>query len=143
MKQKWTVLLSAAALATVAFSANARDTQLMLPIADALGSEQAKEVLNPKITLQFGGGSGSVLAADLVSNKKTNSFGKSDEEACQWAFLSAVKQFQQRAESLGGSRVVNLVSYYKKSEIPDSNKVYECHVGAVVAGVTLKGTIVR
>ena len=54
-----------------------------------------------------------MVKAGLVSNKKTNAANKSDEKSCQWAFLSTVKQFQDRAKSQGASKVGNIVSYYK------------------------------
>lgn len=111
-------------------------------IANALASEKGQEVLNPNISTSFAGGSGRVIAKGLVSNKKTNSFNKTSEEACQIAFLSAVKQFQIRAQELGGSKVVNLVSYYKKNTYTSKTE-YECEVGNIMAGVALKGDIAR
>ena len=35
-----------------------------------------------------------------VSNRKTNAFGKSDEKACNWAFLSAMVALEKRAQQL-------------------------------------------
>lgn len=128
--------------ASLALSAQARDAQLMMSIDDAMNSPQAQEVLDPSIKVIFGKGGGQVIKAGLVSNKKTNAFNKSDEEACQWAFLSAVKQFQESAKKMGGSHVVNLISYYRKNAYRSSSQ-YECHAGNVVAGVALKGDIAR
>lgn len=123
-------------------TAQARDTKLLLSVNEAMRSPQAKEVLNPSIKLHFASGGGKTIRRGVVSNKKTNAFGKSDEAACQWAFLSAVKALQKRAVKEGGRRVVNVVSYYKKNTYR-SRSLYECHAGAVVAGVALKGDIVR
>lgn len=125
----------------------ARDTKLILPIKDALNysgkKSSAAEVLDPDIKLVFGySNGGKIIEKDVVSNKKTNAFNKSDEEACHWAFLSAVKAFQQRAKSMNATKVVNLVSYYKKNEFK-SRTEYECHAGAVIAGVALKGDIAK
>ena len=134
-----TVLCSAAGV-------QARDTKLLLPIKDALNyvgkKGSAKEILDPSIALVFGRGGGNIIQADLVSNKKTNGFGKSDVDACHWAFLSAVKQFQQSAKDVGAKKVVNLVSYYKKHEFKSTTE-YECHAGAFIVGVALKGDIAR
>lgn len=123
-------------------SAQARDTKLILPIADAMNSPKAKEVLNPNIKVRFASGSGRVIRSGLVTNKKTNALGKSDEAACQWVFLSAVKQFQETAAKNNARKVINLISYYKKNPYR-SRTHYECHVGAVIAGVALKGDIAR
>ncbi|KLT72367.1 excinuclease ABC subunit A [Neisseria arctica] len=138
--KKATGLLLGAVLASLAFTAQARDTQLKLSIQEAMSSPEAEKVLDPSIKVSFASGGGKIVKQGLVSNKKTNAVGKSDEKACQWAFLSAVKQFQDSAKASGASRVVNLVSYYKRNTF-SSTKEYECHVGAVIAGVALKGDL--
>lgn len=146
MKKVVTSLAVGLAVLGSAAGVQARDTKLLLPIKDALnytGSKgSAKEVLDPGIALVFGHGGGKILRADVTSNKKTNGFAKSDTDACHWAFLSAAKQLQQSARDQGGSRVVNVVSYYKKNEFKSSTQ-YECHAGAFIVGVALKGDIAR
>ena len=76
-----------------------------------------------------------------MSNKKTNAFGKSDKEACEWVFLSAMLSFQDRIAKEGGNAVVNIRSYYKKNEIRSSTE-FECGAGAIMAGVTFLGDVV-
>jgi len=76
------------------------------------------------------------------TNKKTNAFGKSDKFACQWAMLSALLSLHQRAISLGANAVINVRSNYKNQEFV-SETHFECGAGALMAGVALKGTIVR
>ncbi len=120
--------------------AEARDTKLMLSINEAMNSAEAAKVLDPSIQVRFAGGGGKVIQAGLVSNRKTNGVGKTDEEACRWAFLSAVKQFQEQAVKHKANKVVNLVSYYKKQPYASAT-TYECHAGAVVVGVALKGDL--
>ena len=107
-----------------------RDTKHELLISDAMNSPLAQEVLDPGIKVEF------------VSNKKTNAANKSDEEACIRAFLSAVKQFQQSARDAGATKVVNLISYYKKKPFSSTTR-YECHAGGVLAGVALKGDLAQ
>ena len=148
MKKSLTLLAVGLAVLCSATGVQARDTKLLLPIKEALNyvgkKGSAKEILDPSIALVFGhgGGGGNILQADMVSNRKTNGFGKSDVDACHWAFLSAIKQFQQSAKDVGGTKVVNLVSYYKKREFKSTTE-YECHAGAFIVGVTLKGDIAR
>lgn len=141
MKLTKVLLLS---LGTLAIAACApRDTTHYLSIDEALNSPEAKEVLNPKIKLYFGKPApGKVLVKGAVTNPKTNALNKTDEKACQWAFLSAVKKFQERAVKEGGTKVSNLVSYYKKKEYSSTTK-YECHAGRSIAGVALKGDVVK
>lgn len=123
----------------------ARDTKHMLPIDDALASPAYEGKLNPDIKLYFGDQSHGRVAqkyGDFVSNKKTNAFGKSDKKACEWVLLSALISLQERALSEGGNAVVNIRSYYKKNEVSSATQ-YECHAGAIMAGVALKGTVVK
>lgn len=141
MKQSKTLLLSLCVLALTACAK--RDTTHYLSIQEALNSPEAKTVLNPAIKFYFGQPApGKTLVKGAVTNPKTNAFNKTDEKACQWAFLSAVKRFQERAEKEGGSKVGNLVSFYKKKEYKSTTK-YECHAGRSIAGVALKGDIVK
>ncbi|MEX6501392.1 excinuclease [Pseudomonas zhanjiangensis] len=77
---------------------------------------------------------------DAVTNKKTNAFNKSDEEACAWVLQSALITLQDAAKRAGANAVVDIVSYYKRNEYRDPQN-YECHAGAFVAGVALKGKI--
>ena len=128
MKKSLTLLAVGLAVLCSATGVQARDTKLLLPIKEALNyvgkKGSAKEILDPSIALVFGhgDGGGNILQADMVSNRKTNGFGKSDVYACHWAFQSAVKQFQQSAKDVGGTKVVNLVSYYKKREFKSTTE---------------------
>ncbi|UJF23678.1 excinuclease ABC subunit A [Suttonella sp. R2A3] len=132
-----------AILAVLLLSAGcARNTTHYISIDEALNSPQAKEVLDPNIKLYFARGAGNAIKSGLVSNKKTNSANKTDREACIWAFLSAVKQFQERAYDMGGTKVTNLISFYKKQPY-SSQENFECHAGTVITGVALKGDIAR
>ncbi|MGB2553598.1 excinuclease ABC subunit A [Campylobacter sp. MOP51] len=122
---------------------SARDDVLYFSINEVLKSPKAAEVLNKDIKLSFGSGTkGKILQKGLTSNKKTNAFNKSDKEACEWAFLSAIKTFQERAVKEGGTRVINLTGYYKKQPF-DSKTQFQCGAGALMAGVTLKGDIAK
>ncbi|BFU61705.1 excinuclease ABC subunit A [Rodentibacter abscessus] len=120
-----------------------RDTTHYYSIQEALNSPQAKEILDPNVKLYFGkSASGKVIHKGITTNPKTNALNKSDLEACQWVFLSAVKKFQERAKKEGATKVSNLVSYYKKKEYRSTSQ-YECHAGRSIAGVALKGDIVK
>ena len=125
--------------------ASARDTRQMLSIADAMKQPTAKEKLNKGIGFFFGSqthGEIETKFGNFQSNKKTNAFGKSDEKACNWAFLSAMISLQERAAREGGDAVVNIRSYYKQNEISIETE-FECGAGATMAGVTLTGDVVK
>jgi uncharacterized protein YbjQ (UPF0145 family) len=137
--------LIACALALVTTQASARDTKLLLPIQDVLNSPDFQAKVGNDIKFYFAGQAAPRTAksfGEFVTNKKSNGFGKSDDAACQWAMLSALIQLKERAVSEGANAVVDIVSYYKQN-VFSSPAQYECHAGAVMAGVALKGTFVK
>lgn len=85
---------------------------------------------------------GRVIEKEIVTNQKTNGFGKSAETACDWVLRSALLQLDKAAKARGANAVTNIVSYYKKNET-QSSTTYECHKGMAVAGVALKGDLVK
>ena len=78
---------------------------------------------------------------EFRTNKKTNAFGKSDERACNWAFLSAMITLRNRAIAEGGNAVINIRSNYKNN-VSSSETTYQCGAGNVIAGVALIGDVV-
>ncbi|MEM8659578.1 MAG: excinuclease ABC subunit A [Pseudomonadota bacterium] len=125
-------------------TAFARDDRNRYSIAEAMSTEAAKEKLNKGYTFKFGNEShGTVVKnfGEFQSNKKTNAFNRSDQDACYWAFLSAMLSFQDRIEREGGNAVINLRSYYKKETFV-SDSEFECGNGAIMAGVTFLGDVV-
>jgi len=136
------ILLTSLFVSSQAFS---RDTKHLFSIEAAINSEAFKEKLDPNIEFFFGDQSHSAISQSMgnfVSNKKTNAFGKSDKKACEWVLLSALLSFQDRIKAEGGNAVINLESYYKKNSF-HSETEYECHAGAIIAGVALRGDVVR
>lgn len=122
-----------------------RDTKHILPIATAMATKDAEEKLEGSVKFFFGKQEHPKILTRLgtdVSNRKTNAVGKSDERACNWAFLSAMIALERRAKQLGANAVVNIVSYYQRVEM-SSTTDFECHAGAVIAGVALKGDFVK
>lgn len=146
MAKTHTLVVSAVATALLLVSAagHARDDRNRYSIQDAMTTSHAKEKLDKGYTYRFGSQSHGKITAEhgeYMSNKKTNAFAKSDLEACQWAFLSAMLSFQDRIEKEGGNAVVNLRSYYKKNDF-SSDTEFECGNGAIMAGVTFLGDVV-
>ena len=132
-----------AAVAATAIPAEARDTKLLLPLSAAMSANDAQERLGDTVKFYFGNQPTPKVVERLGSDKtsqKTNSFGKSAEKACNWAFLSAMLRLQQRARELGADAVINIVSNYKNVVYSDAQK-YECHAGAIMAGVALKADL--
>jgi hypothetical protein len=137
-------LLLAVALLAAAGATDARDDHLMFPVAEALSTPAAREKLDPKISLHFGKEKRPAVARSIgtwTTNKKTNSFGKSDKDACEWAFLSAMLALQERARKEGGDAVIAIESVYK-DVVTSREKEYVCGAGAFVAGVAFRGEVV-
>jgi uncharacterized protein YbjQ (UPF0145 family) len=138
-------MLACLAALPAATTTMARDTKVMRPVADAMATPDAKARLNMGVQFFFGNTAHPPVAqsyGEFMSNKKTNGTNKSDKEACEWAFLSAMLSFQQRAVAVGGNAVINIRSYYKQNEV-SSETQYECGSGALMSGVTFKGDVVK
>lgn len=132
------------ALLPIATTAIARDSVAPHKIEQALNNPQSRG-LDKSITLYFGNKKHSKpqkVFGEFQAKKKTNAFNKTDEEACQIAFLSALISLQDRARKMGGNAVVDIKSIYNRKEFV-SDTEYECGAGAFVAGSTLMGTVVK
>lgn len=144
MKHRPALLFIALAVIGLSQQAFARDDRLMLPINDAMATPAAQEKLqgidfyfgnqkHPKILKDFG---------EFSTNKKTNAINKSDLQACEWVFLSALLSLQERARRHGANAVINIKSNYRNNEVV-SDTEYQCGAGTLFAGVALKGRIVK
>tara|TARA_B100000315_G_scaffold191286_1_gene181481 strand:+ start:141 stop:581 length:441 start_codon:yes stop_codon:yes gene_type:complete len=125
-------------------SVYARDDIGSYSIKEALDLEQSKEELGNDIKFFFGNQAhGKILKNYGVvrTNKKTNAFGRSDLDACQWVFLSAMITLRDSALTEGANAVINIQSNYK-NDLTSSEDTFQCGAGAFVAGVALVGTIV-
>lgn len=136
----------AAMLATLVFTGTveARDDELHLPVSNVMENDEYASQLagvkfyfgdqpHPAVASRFG---------EWQSNKKTNAFNKSDQFACDWAFLTAMKALRDRALSLGADAVINIRSNYKKRRF-ESQTEYMCGAGKIMAGVTMRGEMVK
>lgn len=135
-------LIALAFTSVLCLPAVARDTTLHIPLADVLDMPDAVGKLDPDIKFYLAGQATPKVVKRFssdVTNPKTNGFNKSDEVACKWAALSALISLQERTKREGGNAVVDIVSYYKKVEYKSATD-FECHAGAFVTGVALKGT---
>lgn len=141
----WLTLIGCSLALSLPLAAEARKSDLKLSIEEAMASADAKDKLGsdikfffgkqktPKILEQFG---------EASTMKNTNAFNKSDEAACQWAFLSAMIALKERAEKEGANAVVNIRT--RNTHIDNSSSTeYECSAGNVVARVSLTGKFVK
>ncbi|MDZ4381292.1 MAG: hypothetical protein U0942_08135 [Parvibaculum sp.] len=116
-----------------------------MPVKPALETPDAKQKLDGSVSFYFGDTPHPPILenyGEVVSNKRTNAFAKSNAETCQRVVLSNFIEFQERAKALGGNAVVNVTSYFRRNEVRDDDR-YECHVGFLMSGVALKGDVVK
>jgi len=133
--------LVAALLSTPALAA---DRSVYLPLEEAVAAAKAAGKIDGSVRFYLAGvgPKGQILQRDSVTNKKTNAFGKSDAVACQYVAQSAIIALHNAAKQAGANAVTNIVSFYKRNEYKDKTN-YECHAGAVIAGVALKGDLTK
>jgi hypothetical protein len=126
-------------------SVSASDDVYMLPISDALATQDAKDRLDGSVKFYFGDASHPAVQRTLgkfVTNQKTNGFLKTDLTACSWVFLSGLLEFQKKAQQVGANAVINIHSYYKKEDVSNETQI-PCHKGALIAGIALRGDFVK
>ena len=128
-------------LGVSSFNATAADKVLHLDVKDVLDASFSSGKLDGSVKFYFAGQSTPKVLKTLeedITNKKSNAFGKSKEEACKWVMLSALMALQESAKAHGANAVTGIVSYYKKVEYRSASQ-YECHAGNMISGVALKG----
>ncbi|WP_294901480.1 excinuclease ATPase subunit [Tatumella sp. UBA2305] len=120
----------------------ARDTVHNLPFNTVVQQMTQEHKLDGSVKFYLAGTGpkGRIISSGVVTNKKTNSFNKSDTDACNWALQSALLSLQEAAKKSGANAVINIVSFYKRNEHSDRNN-YECHAGTFIAGTALKGDL--
>ena len=143
--------MKASALAVVALSlavptvAVAKDQIQHYPFANAVAEATKSGKLDGTVKFYLHGndpqGQVVVIKSDISVNRKTNAFGKADQPTCDWALQSALIALQDQAKAAGANAVVDIVSDYG-DEYRDGEK-YECHVGFLMSGVIMKGTLAK
>ncbi|MGI4836196.1 MAG: excinuclease [Janthinobacterium lividum] len=146
MQLKALTLSAALLLGLLPAVSQARDTALYLPFQKVVDEMTAAKKLDGSVKFYLAGvqprGKVTVVSPAAVTNKKTNAFNKTDTEACEWVLQSALLTMQEAAKKVGANAVVNLASFYKSNERKDP-VTYECHSGAIIAGVALRGDLAK
>ncbi len=138
-----TLLLITSFLSIIGAPASARRTVHFFPIKAALESDIGKDKLldvpvyargekAPKTNQKLGNWS---------SKRSTRGIGRSDEAACEIAFISAVISLQTRAQREGGDALVDLHSVSEGEGAEDGS--YECVAGSTVVHVRVSGDVIR
>lgn len=139
------ILVAGLIAAALCSPTSARDTALKMSFAALLESPGAKENLDGSVKFYLAGQKTPTVLERMgedITNKKTNGFNKNVTAGCQRAALSGLIALQDKAKQLGANAVVDIVSYYKRNTFSSPTE-YECHDGAVITGVALKGTYAK
>ncbi len=107
-------------------------------IKEALADSRSNGNIDPEIKLQFGDKHHKGRLWTAI--KRTFAGNKTDQEACNRAFNSAIIALQERARREGKNSVVDIYSFHRKKKY-DSKDKYECAVGSLMVAVTLQGRV--
>jgi hypothetical protein len=133
--------LSVTAVIVAASNAQARSDVLNLPIQDAMASVDYRSKIGDFKFVWGDKVSGESLGT-TSTRKATSAVFKADQVACDWALLSALIAFKNKAVSVGGSSVQGIKSMATGAPYSSTTK-YQCTVGFTNARVHLTGTIVK
>jgi hypothetical protein len=143
MKKWFAMLLVLFSLVTAATPVLAKDNWHQFSAGDAQLSPLGKEKLKPGIKLyMLGEKHAKVLKrlGEFKSNKRSNAFGKSAQNACDRTFISALMALQDRAVREGGNAVIDIYTITKNQKF-ESAEQYSCIKGGFVTNVALMGTV--
>jgi uncharacterized protein YbjQ (UPF0145 family) len=143
MRKRSILALATAASLLVATAACARNTLHDLPVQGAKDSRHATTLLD--VRFYMAGEKHSKIAKTIgewPTSQRTNAFNKTDEDACNLVFLSAIIALQKRAKAEGGDAVIDIKSTTKHNDLSSPTQ-FRCVAGAMVANVALTGTVVK
>jgi len=131
-----------------AISGKAADRTVYVPLEKAVQAAQAAGKIDGSVKFYLADAGPAeaqvdqVLRTNIVTNKKTNAVFKGDKNTSLHVSQSAVIALHNAAQKAGANAVINIVSYYRKQEYRSTTDI-ECHAGATVTGVALKGDLVK
>jgi uncharacterized protein YbjQ (UPF0145 family) len=124
----------------------AADRVLHLPFAYVVAEAEKSGKLDGSVKFYLAGntpaGNVEVVRDNVDVSRKTNGFGKKDQESCDWVLQSVLIALQDQAKAAGANAVTDIVSNYNGAEYRDGEK-YECRAGFLMSGVQLKGKLAK
>jgi uncharacterized protein YbjQ (UPF0145 family) len=132
-------------LAAVPGLSLASDKVVHLPFDSAVAAATQSGKLDGSVKFYLAGNRprGAKIVNDNVTiSRKTNAFGKKDQESCEWVLQGILISLQDDAKRAGANAVVDIVSNYNNVEYSDSHD-YECHRGFLMSGVALKAKFAK
>jgi uncharacterized protein YbjQ (UPF0145 family) len=113
-------------------------------IDDVMTSVRAKEALQDDITFAYAGqeytASANILL-EATALQTINGFLKSDRNACELAFIAAMKELKSIAVAKGGNALVDIRSSLSADSVEREDGAYGCISKTTVAEVSLTGSV--
>ena len=137
------VFFASLLITIVSQPAFAADEWMYCSVKDALNSQLAKDKLDSNLSFYMKGqapGAVKDVTGQFTANKRARKFGKTAEDACQTAFVSALMAFQDRAYKEGRNTVIDLYSVTKDRPFESADQ-YSCLVGGMMVNVALRGKV--
>lgn len=124
----------------------AADRVVHLPFASVVAEAEKSGKLDGSVKFYLAGntpaGQVEVVKENVDVSRKTNGFGKKEQESCDWVLQSVLIGLQDEAKAAGANAVTDIVSNYNGAEYKDGEK-YECHAGFLMSGVQLKAKLAK
>lgn len=137
----------------------ARNTMLFVDLDKVLDSTDFVEIVGDEVKFSFGSGSKEKIIANAKSRSRVKIGSENErftkslsgktyqfneiEIACGFALLENLADLTSQAQRVGGTKAVNIISYYTKSEQRDSKDSFLCYVSKRKVGVKLEADIAR
>ncbi|WP_430388780.1 excinuclease [Dyella sp. 20L07] len=136
--------LIALCLLALPVASMAADKVVHLPFEQVVAEAQQSGKLDGSVKFYLAGntpaGKVDVVKDNVTTNRKTNAFGKKDDQTCSWVLQSALIALQDDAKAAGANAVVDIESNYN-DVIYSNAQNYECHIGFLMSGVQLKAKL--
>jgi len=133
------------ALLSLASGANARETEHLFEVAQAVDSKLGKSRLL-EIPFYMKGQEGAPEGAQLLGTwtmeRASRGLLRGDKKSCDVAFLSAMIALQENAMKDGGDAIINVVSS-TKGKTTESPTHYRCIAGATIVHVAVTGDVIK
>lgn len=126
-------------------SSAASDKVVHLPFENAVAAATQSGKLDGSVKFFLVGhqpAGARVVNDNVTISRKSNAFGKKDQESCDWVLQGILIALQDDAKRAGANAVTDIVSNYNNVEFRDGQD-YECHRGFLMSGVALKAKFAK
>lgn len=139
------ILVSMICFGALVTQVKAADNWHQFSAQEAIDSSLGQDKLRTEISLYMKGQQHPAVSKKLgeyKANKRTNGFGKSAQQVCERAFISALMALQDRASKEGGNAVIDIYTITRDKKFESATK-YSCIKGGIVGNVALMGTVAK